>query len=208
MVLKPKNGDSTSSARQTLAVLETMEQSSEATQRQIASQTGISLGLVNAIVKDLGKRGMIKIRQVPRRRLLYYLTPQGFAEKSALLLRVLRTVQHDYQQVRAQLFRQASEIKGKGIRELSICGDPFLLEIGCICCLELGIAVKTLYTENKFRVGDNICGHIVCDAKEVRGELQTWQVDFSSIGTVRDHVVDRSRDPDRTEELMAKQKVI
>lgn len=192
---KERNNLNSSADRQTLAVLETMEQSSEATQRQIASQTGISLGLVNAIVKDLAKRGMIKIRQVPRRRLLYYLTPHGFAEKSALLLRVLRTVQHDYQQIRAQLFRQASGMKEKGICELAIHGDPFLLEIGCICCLELGIAVKALYTDNPYHVGDNVCGHIVGNAKDLKSDSATWLVDFSSLGLVRDHVVERSRLP-------------
>ena len=185
-----------SADKQTLAVLETMEQSSEATQRQIASQTGISLGLVNAIVKDLGKRGMIKIRQVPRRRLLYYLTPQGFAEKTALLLRVFRTVQHDYQQIRVQLFEQASGMKEKGVRELAICGDPFLLEIGCICCLELGITVKAIYTDNPYRIGDNICGHIVRGIKDLKNGELSWEVDFSLLGLVRDHVVERSRSPE------------
>jgi len=179
--------------RQTLAVLETMEQSSEATQRQIASQTGISLGLVNAIVKDLGKRGMIKIRQVPRRRLLYYLTPQGFAEKTALLLRVLRTVQSDYQQIRAQLHRQASKMKQEGCAEVAIRGDPFLLEIGCICCLELGIEVKALYSDNVHRIGDNICGHILRGPDDPKNGGVVWHVDFSALGLVRDHVVDRSR---------------
>ena len=80
---KERTNINPSADRQTLAVLETMEQSSEATQREIASQTGLSLGLVNATVKDLIRRGMIKVSQIPRRRLLYYLTPQGFAEKSA-----------------------------------------------------------------------------------------------------------------------------
>lgn len=182
-----------SSDRQTLAVLETVEQSSEATQRQIASTTGLSLGLVNAIVKDLAKRGLIKISQVPRRRLLYYLTPRGFAEKSALLFRVVKTVQDDYQQIRVQLFEQAQGMKDKKIGELAIHGDPFLLEIGCICCLELGIVVKALYTENQSRVGDNICGHILRDVKEWNGNGQLWKVDFSSLGISRDHVIERSR---------------
>jgi DNA-binding MarR family transcriptional regulator len=173
-----------------------MEQSSEATQREIASQTGISLGLVNAIVKDLGKRGMIKIRQVPRRRLLYYLTPQGFSEKAALIFRVLRTVQSDYQKIRSQLHRQAREMKEAGVQELVIRGDPFLLEIGCICCLELGIEVKGLYSENPHRVGDNVCGHILRDANDSPNGDHLWQVDFTALGMVRDHVVDRSRHAD------------
>jgi DNA-binding MarR family transcriptional regulator len=179
--------------RQTLAVLETVEKSSEATQRQIASTTGLSLGLVNAIVKDLAKRGMIKMSQVPRRRLLYYLTPQGFAEKTALIFRVLRTVQSDYQQIRSQLHAQARAMKEAGVKELVLRGDPFLLEIGCICCLELGLRVKALFSDNEHRVGDNVCGHILASASEVPANVRVWEVQYTSLGMVRDHVVERSR---------------
>lgn len=179
--------------RQTLAVLETVEQSSEATQRQIASSTGLSLGLVNAIVKDLAKRGMIKMSQVPRRRLLYYLTPQGFAEKTALIFRVLRTVQSDYQQIRSQLHAQARTMKDAGVKELVLRGDPFLLEIGCICCLELEISVKGLFSDNEHRVGDNVCGHILNAASQIPSNVRVWEVQYTSLGMVRDHVVERSR---------------
>jgi DNA-binding MarR family transcriptional regulator len=180
-----------SSDRQTLAVLETVEQSSEATQRQIASTTGLSLGLVNAIVKDLAKRGMIKMRQVPRRRLLYYLTPQGFTEKSALLLRVIRTVQNDYQHIRRRLFQEAVEMKNGGRNEIVLKGDPFLLEIGCICCLEVGIQVKGLYSEKG--TGQNICGHFVKDSKDLGKDVKTWELEFSLLGLARDLAVERSR---------------
>ena len=207
---KERNNLNPSADRQTLAVLETMEQSSKATQREIASQTGMSLGLVNATVKDLIRRGMIKVSQIPRRRLLYYLTPQGFAEKSALLLRVLRTVQDDYQQIRSQLRVQAVELKERKIKEVVLKGDPFLLEIGCICCLELGLSMKALYSDNPYRVGENILGHPLKDSKKLeRGEnALVWEVQYSLLGMERDHVVDRSRVPDRGEELLAKQKAI
>lgn len=179
--------------RQTLAVLETVEQSSEATQRQIASSTGLSLGLVNAIVKDLAKRGMIKMSQVPRRRLLYYLTPQGFAEKTALIFRVLRTVQSDYQQIRSQLHAQARAMKDAGVKELVLRGDPFLLEIGCICCLELGLKVRALYTDNPHRAGENVLGHTLIDSREFQPNGETWAVQYSLLGMERDHVIERSR---------------
>ena len=177
-----------------------MEQSSEATQRQIASTTGLSLGLVNATVKDLVRRGLIKVRQIPRRRLLYYLTPRGFAEKSTLLLNVLRTVQNDYHQIRSQLRVQAMELKERKIEEIVLKGDPFLLEIGCICCLEIGLKVRALYTDNPYRVGENILGHTLIDSREFQSNGEVWEVQYSLLGMERDHVVARSRTPE-TEKL-------
>ncbi|MBV9462955.1 MAG: winged helix-turn-helix transcriptional regulator [Verrucomicrobiae bacterium] len=203
---KDKNGPSTSSStsistssssasdRQTLAILETVQHSSEATQRDIASTTGMSLGLVNAIIRDLANRGWIKIRQVPRRRLLYYLTPRGFAEKSALLVRVLETVQDDYQQIRQRLHSQALELQHQGHRELTLVGDPFLLEIGCLCCLELGLEVHGLHSDK--RVGENIGGHRIQSSLVVPDSTRSpcvWQLEYSLLGLERNLVVERSR---------------
>ena len=53
-------------------------------QRRIAEDLGIALGLVNAYLKRCVKKGLVKVSQAPARRYAYYLTPQGFAEKSRL----------------------------------------------------------------------------------------------------------------------------
>ena len=53
-------------------------------QRRIAEELGIALGLVNAYLKRCVKKGLVKVSQAPARRYAYYLTPQGFAEKSRL----------------------------------------------------------------------------------------------------------------------------
>ncbi len=53
-------------------------------QRHIAAELGIALGLVNAYLKRCIKKGWVKVNQAPARRYAYYLTPQGFTEKSRL----------------------------------------------------------------------------------------------------------------------------
>src|ERR1700687_3553185 len=58
-------------------------------QRRIAEELGIALGLVNAYLKRCIKKGLVKVGQAPARRYAYYLTPQGFAEKSRLTVEYL-----------------------------------------------------------------------------------------------------------------------
>ena len=70
-------------------------------QRRIAEDLGIALGLVNAYLKRCVKKGYVKVSQAPARRYAYYLTPKGFAEKSRL------TVQ--YLSDSFSFFRQAKE---------------------------------------------------------------------------------------------------
>ena len=68
----------------TLGVLSAIEEDDRATQRAISRDLGIALGLTNAYLKRCVKKGFIKVRQIPANRYTYYLTPQGFAEKSRL----------------------------------------------------------------------------------------------------------------------------
>ena len=68
----------------TLGVLTAIEEDNKATQRAISQDLGIALGLTNAYLKRCVKKGFIKVRQIPANRYTYYLTPQGFAEKSRL----------------------------------------------------------------------------------------------------------------------------
>ena len=68
----------------TLGVLNAVEQNSRITQRDVAKNIGIALGLTNTYVKRCIRKGLIKVQQVPVNRYAYYLTPNGFAEKSRL----------------------------------------------------------------------------------------------------------------------------
>ena len=73
-----------SEAQITLGLLNAVHENETLTQRSAASQLGIALGLTNAYLKRCIKKGLIKVQQIPPNRYAYYLTPQGFAEKSRL----------------------------------------------------------------------------------------------------------------------------
>src|SRR3974377_1700656 len=67
-----------------LGLLDAVEQERAHSQRHLASELGVALGLVNAYLKRCINKGLVKARQAPARRYAYYLTPRGFAEKSRL----------------------------------------------------------------------------------------------------------------------------
>lgn len=68
----------------TLGVLNAVHDNSRVTQRSVAKDLGIALGLTNSYLKRCIKKGLIKVQQAPANRYAYYLTPQGFTEKSRL----------------------------------------------------------------------------------------------------------------------------
>ena len=81
--------ESPESSRIMLGLLDAVEQNRAQSQRLLASELGIALGLVNAYLKRCIKKGLVKVRSAPARRYAYYLTPQGFAEKSRLTVEYL-----------------------------------------------------------------------------------------------------------------------
>jgi hypothetical protein len=110
-------------------------------QRALASQIGISVGLVNALVRRAVHKGLIKIREAPARRYAYYLTPKGFAEKSRLVAEYLdysltffRTARKEYEEV----FVQCAAI---GRTRVVLCGAGELAEIATLAVRGSGVEI-------------------------------------------------------------------
>jgi DNA-binding MarR family transcriptional regulator len=63
-------------------VINEVDKNLNITQREISRQSGLSLGITNIVIKRLINKGYIKIKQLNKKRVQYFLTPEGFAEKA------------------------------------------------------------------------------------------------------------------------------
>ena len=136
--------DSAETHRIMLGLLDPVEQDRVQSQRHLASELGIALGLVNAYLKRCIKKGLVKVRQAPARRYAYYLTPQGFAEKSRLTIEYLSYSFGFFRQAKtdcSELFRLA---RARGLDRVLLLGQSDLAEIAALCAMEQGIAVAGL----------------------------------------------------------------
>jgi DNA-binding MarR family transcriptional regulator len=117
----------------TLGVLSAIESDGRATQRAISKELGIALGLTNAYLKRCVKKGYIKVQQIPANRYAYYLTPQGFAEKSRLTADYLSMSFNFFRSSREQCAEilQVCEERRWSRVALAGCGD--LAEIFSLC---------------------------------------------------------------------------
>ena len=61
--------------------LEQLEDKKTITQKDLSIKLKVSIGFVNALIKKFLKKGLIKAKQAPYKRFIYYLTPKGFSEK-------------------------------------------------------------------------------------------------------------------------------
>ena len=63
-------------------ILEEIEKNPNTTQRDLSEKTGLSLGMVNLLLKKFIKKGFVKLERLSSRSFRYILTPEGFKEKS------------------------------------------------------------------------------------------------------------------------------
>lgn len=135
----------------TLAILQTVAEQSDVTQRRLAQRLGIALGLANSYLKRCIRKGLVKVKQAPANRYLYYLTPQGFAEKSRLTAQYLYYSFDFYRRASASCAQALQECKNKGWSQVLFCGVSELTEIASLRAGEHGIEVVGTYDREASR---------------------------------------------------------
>jgi hypothetical protein len=128
-------------ARIMLGLLESVERDGEQTQRHLASELGVALGLVNAYIKRCVNKGLLKASEAPTRRYGYYLTPQGFTEKARLTVEYLAYSFSLFRKARSEYGEVISSAAGQGFSRIALAGVSDLAEIATICALEIGTEV-------------------------------------------------------------------
>jgi DNA-binding MarR family transcriptional regulator len=175
-------------ARIVLGLLESVERDGAQSQRKLASDLGIALGLVNAYLRRCVKKGLLKIGQAPARRYAYYLTPHGFAEKSRLTVEYLSSSFSFFRRARKDCSSVLQAAHARGWNRVALIGVSDLAEIAMLCALEQGItivAVVDANCENTPFVGISIVKSIAavpggCDALVVT-DLQATRESVQSM---------------------------
>jgi DNA-binding MarR family transcriptional regulator len=124
-----------------LKLLNVIHNSSAVTQRSVASELGIALGLANAYLKRCVKKGLVKVKQAPANRFAYYLTPKGFAEKGQLTARYLATSFDFFRHARTHCVDVFELCNTSDIKRIALVGASELAEIAILCVREFDIEI-------------------------------------------------------------------
>ncbi len=124
-----------------LNLLNSVESDGSKSQRHLAAELGIALGLVNAYLRRCVGKGLLKVSQAPARRYAYYLTPHGFAEKSRLTVEYLSSSFSFFRQAKADCAEVFSVAKSRNLQNLVLAGKSDLAEVAILSAVESGISV-------------------------------------------------------------------
>jgi len=79
----------------------------ESTQRELAQELGFSLGKLNYCLKELQKKGLIKIENFKKNpnkiNYLYVLTPDGLAAKTKLTINFMKKKMKEYDELKKEI---------------------------------------------------------------------------------------------------------
>ena len=139
-----------------LEILSELSKEEHTTQRALSMRLGIALGLTNAFIKRLSRKGYIKIATLPRNRIKYLLTPKGFLEKSRLTLEYIRYSYTFYREARKNISAYLAQLKKNGKKSIAVVGTGELAEITYFSMLEAGISPSAVVDDKK--AGGNFFG--------------------------------------------------
>jgi DNA-binding MarR family transcriptional regulator len=125
--------------RITLNLLDVIEENSTITQRSLALELDVALGLTNSYIKRCAKKGLIKVRQIPSNRYAYYLTPRGFAEKSRLTAEYLKQSFNFFRLARSQSTDLLQFCLKNDWSRIALVGKSDLTEITILSAAEFNI---------------------------------------------------------------------
>jgi DNA-binding MarR family transcriptional regulator len=164
----------------TLKILEKVENDNTTSQRVLARDLGISLGLVNSFIKRLAKKGYFKVTHVPKNRIRYILTPQGVAEKSRLTYEYIQLSYKFYKDARKKLRDLYSELEKQGVIRIVFYGAGDLAEIAYISLQESSIELVAVVDDE--RVGKRFMEFTVTNPKRI-GSLWFDKILITSINS-------------------------
>src|SRR5277367_4964644 len=143
-MLDATDSNKTEDSRILLDLLNSVERDGGVSQRRLASELGIALGLVNAYLRRCVRKGLVKVTATPARRYIYYLTPQGFTEKSRLTVEYLSVSFSFFRRAKAECGVVFSAAAERGFHRVALAGISDLAEIAMICALDTGVKVTAV----------------------------------------------------------------
>lgn len=120
-------------------MLDVIETRDHVTQRSIAGELGIALGLTNIYLKRCINKGLVKVRKAPARRYAYYLTAKGFGEKARLTAKYLTRSLSFFRLAREDCSDVFGACRARGLERVVLVGAGDLCEIAILAAFDNGI---------------------------------------------------------------------
>lgn len=140
-------------------ILTAVSSNEEISQRSLARNLGIALGLTNLLLRTLAHKGLIRIVRVRPNRLRYLLTPAGIAEKARMSLDALQASVTFYVEARNRIRDSFAELSAQwptdnghpAAKRIVFYRAGEVAEIGYVCLQETDLQLVGVIDEARTR---------------------------------------------------------
>jgi len=139
-----------------IQLLSEIERNPSFTQRGLAGELGIALGLMNQYLKRCITKGWVRASQISPRRITYFLTPQGFSEKSLMVTDYLSRSMAFFRDARAQCEEIFEKCEKQRWKKIALVGAGDLSDIAQLVANSLAISVEITNAATDFENYDAI----------------------------------------------------
>lgn len=135
-------------------ILADVEAGRGASQRSLARSAGIALGLTNLILRNLVRKGWVRITRVKPNRVRYLITPAGIAEKARMSRAYFAYTTRFYAETRARVRERFAALsdawpedpsRNPAVKRIAFYGAGDVSEIGYVCLQETDLAVSVVF---------------------------------------------------------------
>ena len=147
-------------------IANTLEEEPLASQRLLAENAGMSIGLMNAVLKRFVERGWIMLSNVNLRKLSYAITPAGIAELTARSEKFAKRTFAIANQYNDTLCKIVADAKKEGKNKLVLYGSSYIKFLLIYACQTLNVTF----------IEEVIDSPLAPDALNVVGELNDEEV--------------------------------
>lgn len=144
-----------------LCLLEELEKNPVISQRELSHKFGIALGVTNACLKRMVRKGWIRIRDLNPRKIGYFLTSKGLLEKGRLTLNLITYRIQNYSELKNIIGDRLLEMHNKGLTRLVFYGISDEMEVAYVTLQGVNMKLVGIVEDDEKFTPQILFGHEV-----------------------------------------------
>jgi DNA-binding MarR family transcriptional regulator len=128
-------------------ILDHIDQNGRITQTELARSLRVSIGLVNAYLRNLVNKGYVKVSNVEAATIKYMLTPEGLAQKYYLTRSYMTRSLDYYRRIKQAVESRIVRLKMEEVRTVVFVGNGEIAEIMLLYLGDTKIKVSGIFTD-------------------------------------------------------------
>ncbi len=150
-----------------LDLLTEIQATPKTSQRGLAGRLGISLALTNLLLRNIARKGYVRVTRAGWRGWMYALTPAGFSRKIELTVAYVHHFLEQYQGVRRTLRQELEPLALHAESRVAILGTGDYAELVYLALKDFGVEEMDVYASGR-EVGGMFLGMPVSDVATLR----------------------------------------